>query len=220
MTNRKSTLLAYATDEEINEIKREREASAAAEAERGKLAERAGLLEYEASDAAQAAARFSAGRRAALVAAALGEEPAGDVPPAPKGGTAPDELREAAAVIRARAAAKQAERDGHRARAQALEAAIFNTCAERAAKEYGELAVRLGELHAAIGGVQPRAARDDWFFSLMIPGSVAVLALRGKGEDVGGLNRHALAGGDLTQVYRRADAALEEARAELRGLVG
>lgn len=226
--DRQIGLMGYATDEERDAITRAREGRDAAAGEQRRLTEKAEELEYRASDLYQRAEAERAQRRAALVAEALGEGKAPAVKAEPPSGPGPAELREAAAELHRRAEAKRLEAQAAHDRLCRLTYDLFNSCADRAAADYVIAAKRLASLHAAIGAVdkfrRERGGRsgdgtivDPSFFELTIPGSVALAPLRAAA--VAGLPG-VIEGGDVRTCHMAAERALDDAKAEVRALVG
>lgn len=226
-------LLDYATDEERAELKRIRDARDAAEAEQRRLTLKAAEIEEQATLARMSVERAALKRRAALVSATLGESSPADVPaPAATDGASPDDLRDAATILRGRAKAKQEEATQHHGELRARTIALFKACANRAAADYLDRARRLAEIHAAIGAVQvllnglgnvyagvtPEVIVGPDWDDLTIPGSEQLAPLRGKGHDAWFKRR--LAGGDQGVCQKAAHEAYSAAQAEIRELVG
>lgn len=234
-TNRRIALLDYATEEEWAELKAAKEARDAAEAEQRLLTLKAAELEAKASMAGEAAQRKRTARRAAMVAATLGEAHASvAVDDGGEDGPTAEDIRAAAVEIRERAKAKEEEAATHHGQLRSRTIGLFQACAERAGADYLERARRLSEIHAAIGAVQlvlnslgnvragtaPVAIVGQEWNDILIP-NAALKALAGVGRVEGApYMRLPVVGGDRNTVWRAAQGAHEAAMQTIRELVG
>lgn len=224
-----SVLLAHAKDEELAELHDLKAKRDEARAESARLIEKARALEYRASDFAQIAERDRIARRAALVAEALGE---GEPPPPaapPEPGPSPAELREAADVLKRRAAERTKEADAAHGSLRGRTLSLLEACAQRLGAEYLSAAYDLAAAHAGIAaadtilsaaGVAAHLINPEWF-GLVVPNSAGLTALRGVGVVRGAdFLRLPTVGGDDSRLRMASNDAASEAREAVRDLLG
>ncbi|ABC81650.1 hypothetical protein [Anaeromyxobacter dehalogenans] len=225
------TLLGQATAEEIEHLRQFQAARNAASAEAARLGGRARELEQRGSTMGQIAQRLAAERRAAIVASALGE---GDAPPPaapPEEGPSPDELRDAARVLRERAAEKEKEAAQAHGALRSATIDLIRECAQRLGAIYAETADRLSAVHTGIaaaqlllapftGPTEPPLVDPEWE-RLLVPNSSGLLALRGTGVVRGAMHlRMPVVGGDGGGMRRQVVEGHDAIRSELRALLG